>query len=91
MWLHSDQCSWHTYFASPDYLAVQHLICVTFLYPDTIYPIGPHVYHYTKFFEGLVGYTPLGIPCTRCTPMVSFANPVMPYISFDSLPGAKEC
>ena len=52
-----------TYFVNPS-LVAQCCVCATCLSPDTINQIEPHTYHYTKFFEGVVGYIPLGIPST---------------------------
>ena len=50
-----------TYFAHPEYLAVQGWIQTTFLYWDTINQTGPYFYHYVKFIGG--GYMPLSAPC----------------------------
>ena len=70
----------HTYFTSPDYLAVQDRIHTTFIFPETINPTEPPVYHYTKFFNGVVDYTPLDIPCDRHVAVISFANTALPYV-----------
>ena len=48
-----------TCFVSPKYLAVQDWVNVTVVFHDTINLMGPSVYHYTKFYEGAVGYTSL--------------------------------
>ena len=44
-----------------------------------ILPLTP-VYHYTKFYEGTVGYMPLGVSCTRLVAVISFANTALPYV-----------
>ena len=63
-----------TYFDNPDYLLVQCWVCATFLSPDTMNQTESYVYNYTTFFEGTVGYTPLGFPCTRPMAVISPAN-----------------
>ena len=68
------------YFTSPDFFGCQKLGSCHFLYPDTITLTELSVYHYTKLFDGAVGYTPLGIPCTILVVVISFANPVQPYV-----------
>ena len=35
-----------------------------FFHPDMINPAKPNIVCYTKFFEGVVGYSPIGFPCT---------------------------
>ena len=52
-----------TLFTSPDYMVVQCWTHSTFLHPNTINTTEPNMYHYTKFFEGVVGYIILGFPC----------------------------
>ena len=68
-----------TYFMNPDYLVVQCLVCVAFLFPDMINQIEPHVYHYTKFLM-VKWVTPLGLPCTKLVVVTSFANPALPNV-----------
>ena len=68
-----------TYFTSPDHLAVLDWIHATFLYPDTIDPAELPVY-IILFYESVVGYMPLSIPCTRLMTAISFANPALPYV-----------
>ena len=58
----AQQLTWlaWTCFAIPEFLVVQNWIHATFSSSDTINLTEPPVYHYTKFLEGVVGYTPLG-------------------------------
>ena len=71
-----------TYFAISDYLTVQEWIHAAFLYPHTINPTEPIVYHYSKFYEykHVVDYKPMGVPCHRLMAVISFANPTLPYV-----------
>ena len=56
-----------TYFTNPDYLVLQCWVCAIYIYtyiyiyisPDTINQTEPQTFHYTKFFEGAVGYASL--------------------------------
>ena len=67
-----------TYFTNPDYLVVQCRVNA-FLSPDTVNQTEPHVYHYTKFFEGVVGYMPLGFSCTRLLAVINSANSTLSF------------
>ena len=69
-----------TYFTYPDYLVVQCWVYVTYLSPDTINQMGPHTYHYVKFLEGLVGYTPLGAPFNCIMAIIDKTNAAMPFV-----------
>ena len=69
-----------TYFTSPDYSVVPSWIHAAFLPPDTINQTEPHVYQYTNFIKGVVGYMPLGFQNTRIVAVISFANPVLPCV-----------
>ena len=71
---------WWTYFDSPDYLIVQCWVHSTFFHPDTINPMGHHVYHYTMFFAGKVVCNSIGIPCTWLTAVINYANATLPFI-----------
>ena len=39
-----------------------------------------NTYCYTKFFEGVVGYTSLGFPCTQLMGVISYYNAVLPFV-----------
>ena len=68
-----------TYFASLHYLVVQCWVHSTFFHPDMIYPTEPNTYHYTKFFEGVVGYATLGFPCAQPMAVINYSDATMPF------------
>ena len=68
-----------TYFTSPDYLVFQFWVCDSFFGPDTINPTELKVYHCAKFL-GVVGYTPLGFPCTQPIAAINYSNPALPFV-----------
>ena len=49
-----------------------------FFHPDIINPTGPHFYHYTKFFEGTVGYKSMGSLCPQLMAALSFVVTACP-------------
>ena len=69
-----------TYFTSPDYLAIHCWVYSTLFHPDTINPKGPHVHHYTNFFQGIVDYDPIGILCTQLLAVINYFNATMPIV-----------
>ena len=69
-----------TYFASLDYLVDQCWDCSSFFCPDTINPTELNIYHYTKFFEGVVGYTFLDFPCTQLMAVKNYSYAALPFV-----------
>ena len=70
----------HIYFTSPDYLVVQCLVHLTLFHADTINQTGPNIYHFTKLFEGVVGYNSIGVPCTKLVAAINYFNAVLPIV-----------
>ena len=69
-----------TYFASPDYLVVSWWLHCAFFCPDTCNPTKPNIYHYTKFLEGVVGYTLSHVPCIQLMALINYSNAVLPFV-----------
>ena len=69
-----------TYFMNPDYLVTQCWVHAIHFSPYTINQTESHTYHYTKFSEGLVGYTLLGFPCTQLMAVIDFFNTALPSV-----------
>ena len=68
-----------TYFANPDYLVVQCWSHAMHLSLDTINQTEPHTYHYTRFFEGTMGYMPFSIPCTELLAVIVVSIAVLSF------------
>ena len=67
-------------FVHLDYLVVQHWICITYLFPDTVKQMGSQIYHYVKFFLGRVVYMSLGTPFDCIVDIIDHSNTVMPLV-----------
>ena len=66
-------------FANPDYLVVYCWVNASFLHSNMINPTEPSIYYYTKLFEGVVRYTPLGCPCTQTVAVINYSNAALPF------------
>ena len=49
-------------------------------HPDTINPTGPHVYHYIRFFDGIVGNNSMGVPVLKLMAVINYANATLPFV-----------
>ena len=68
------------YFARPDCLSVQCWVHSTFFHSNIINPTEPNIYHYTKLFGIVVGYTPLDFPCTQLVATINYSNGALPFV-----------
>ena len=64
-----------------DYLIVQCLVCATYLSPDTVNEMEPHILHYVKFFLRWVRYTPLYTPCNHIMAIIDYFNAAITFVS----------